>query len=186
MKFFKWIAEELIARSLRTPYFHIYGKDGSLYMARYWLVKPSWWTLGCGARIHAIARPDRERHLHDHPWPFVTVILRGGYIEHRPLFRRFPESYQAEPTIAHWRCPGAVLFRRARSRHRIDLPLAWQERVDGPRRFYRTAWTLFIFGPRAQTWGFYTAEGKVPWRRYLPHEEAAYQESEHLRHGVPE
>src|SRR5574341_215024 len=35
------------------------------------------------ARIHHILRSDRGRDAHDHPWPFVTLILRGGYWEER-------------------------------------------------------------------------------------------------------
>lgn len=33
------------------------------------------------SRIHHIAQPDNDRHLHDHPWNARTIILNGGYIE---------------------------------------------------------------------------------------------------------
>ena len=75
----------LIDRAMRTPYFHLPG-----YMDRYWLMKPSKWTLGCSVRIHHILSSDSDRVLHDHPWPFVTMILRGGYFEDRPLFNDPP------------------------------------------------------------------------------------------------
>lgn len=177
------LVERLISRALAAPYFHLHARDGALYMARYWLVKPRWWTLGCGARIHAICRPDTDRHLHDHPWAFLTVVLKGGYFEHRPLYESFPAYNETEPTLTRWHGPGSILLRRASARHRLDLARAWRERVSVLERSWQPAWTLFIFGPRVQTWGFYTATGKVAWDEYLPSDEAAYQHSEGAHHG---
>lgn len=165
---FAAISDALIARAVRTPYFHLEG-----YMERFWLFRPRWWTFFCGARVHHILRSDFDRHLHDHPWPFITVILKGGYFEERPLFRDYPASLTHEPTVIHWHGPGSVLLRSARARHRLSLPQ------------HRSTWTLFISGPRSQSWGFYTKAGKVHWSEYMVPAEALRQRDQlAIHHGA--
>jgi hypothetical protein len=31
--------------------------------------------------VHWIYQPDDDRDPHDHPWPFVSFVIRGGYAE---------------------------------------------------------------------------------------------------------
>lgn len=31
--------------------------------------------------LHKFMRSDEDRALHDHPWSFLSIILRGGYFE---------------------------------------------------------------------------------------------------------
>lgn len=87
-----------------------------------------------------------EDWLHDHPWPYVTIILGGGYWEHMPSGKKV------------WRGPGSVLIRSSRSAHMVELD---------PRR--GQVWTLFIMGPRLREreWGFRTDRGWVHWNQYL-------------------
>ena len=156
------LIDRIIQRAQRTPYFHLAG-----YMNRWWLVPyntpsepnsgPVSWRrpiakilqhFDIAVRVHEILRSDYERHPHDHPWWYVTVILRGNYIETR---------YNDEGRLIdvnHWG-PGSVLFRKASSWHRLTLP----ERGS--------TWTLFIMGPKSRGWGFNVNGRKVPWREYL-------------------
>ena len=76
--------------------------------------------------------------VHDHPWPYATLILAGGYYEYTPNF----EHGQMVSETKHWRGPGHFRFCSADSYHRIEL-------VPGV-----TAWTLFVPGPQQQEWGF--------------------------------
>lgn len=87
-----------------------------------------------------------EDFWHDHPWPYLTIILGGGYWELMPDGRRV------------WRRPGSIMFRSARSAHMVELD---------PRR--GPCWTLFIMGPRVRPreWGFRTSRGWVQWQQYL-------------------
>ncbi len=104
--------------------------------------------LGIAARLHCILRSDDGRDPHDHPWPYVTVILSGGYTEHR---------YDEHGSLlsSKWHGPGSVLFRRAADWHRLEL-------LPG-----QLTWTLFITGAKQQGWGFLTAPGeKTPWHEY--------------------
>lgn len=157
--------DALIARARRDPYFHLPG-----YMERYWLLRPRWW-LPISIRIHHILRSDDDLHLHDHPWPWASLILRGSYIEVEPTRARFVKK---KLPLAHYRPTGSFRVRRARAQHRLIV------------RRGATVWSLFIMGPRIQKWGFYTPLGKVPFDQYLPAEEVAHQRRERARFGIEE
>ena len=158
------LVDRIIQRAQRTPYFHLQG-----YMNRWWLVPyigaGSKTDIGCGpvswrrpiakllqlfgiaVRVHEILRSDAGRHPHDHPWWYITIILRGGYIE--TLY----DNEGRVKDVNYWG-PGTILFRRASSWHRLTLP----EKTP--------TWTLFISGPYQHTWGFNVNGKKVPHREY--------------------
>jgi hypothetical protein len=51
------------------------GSDGDLRTSRTpWLAR-----LLPPMRFHLIWERDQDRHPHDHPWEFQTLILEGGY-----------------------------------------------------------------------------------------------------------
>lgn len=52
--------------------------DGELYLTRLNIVQTPWFSI----KLHWILRPDPDRDLHDHPWSFVSFVLRGGYEEY--------------------------------------------------------------------------------------------------------
>lgn len=148
------LVDRIIERSQRTPYFHIAGEDG-VYMRRWWLMPR--WTLQAderghlmpkawmpvSIRIHHICRPDHDRDLHDHPFNYRTIILRGGYTE-EDVFGRY-----------HVREPGDTAAATAQTFHRIA-----EVSTGG-------VWTLFIMGKRVNPWGFLVGGRKVHWRTYL-------------------
>jgi hypothetical protein len=148
------LVDAIIARAMRTPYTHLAG-----YMERFWLFRFGERGEGesgpyplIGARVHHILRSDNDRHFHDHPWPFLTIILRGGYFEKRAVLGA--DGYIIR-TVERWHGPGSVLIRRATDLHKLRLP-------EGC-----TAWTLFCTGPKSQGWGFRVGNRTVPWREYL-------------------
>lgn len=150
------------------PYFHLHHADGSLYMGREWLMprallepdpyeegalKPLDW-LPAAVRLHMIFTPDFDREFHDHPWTFVSLVLRGGYVERRPTsatpnWRRDGE----EDSYDTYRPPGSIALRRYTDRHRIIS-------VEPD------TLTLVIVFRKRQSWGFFTPRGKVHWRDY--------------------
>lgn len=67
-----------IGKSHFFAYDELRHSDNSLYMRRWRILDISW--LG-GFRLHHIIRGDADRHLHDHPFSFFSIILRGGYNE---------------------------------------------------------------------------------------------------------
>lgn len=176
-----WTVNKLIEHAKRTPYFHLHHGDGSLYMERYWLVPfissehvgcvaMNWWRepfgwlcqrFGIAMRIHIIHTPDLDRALHDHPWSFVSVVLRGWYTELRPIDNGRPCFHEA-PEEFSWvthRHERSIAFRHATDRHRI---------VNGSFNGHFTPGviTLFITGPKRQWWGFYAPQGKVHYQNY--------------------
>lgn len=108
---------------------------------------------------HEIRRDDDDRALHDHPWINLSIVLRGGYRE--IMFTRAPRPGEPlPPTIERWRKPGAVVFRRGRTAHRLAL---LRDELDRP----IPCWSLFLTGPVQRSWGFWCPRGRwVPWRQF--------------------
>lgn len=77
--------------------------------------------------------------VHDHPWPYATLILKGGYYEWIPKFNSNGKNIGEERM---WRGPGHFRLCGATSYHRIEL-------CEGV-----TPWTLFMPGPHKREWGF--------------------------------
>jgi len=127
------LVDRIVRRAERTPYLHLDG-----YMERFWLFR----TPLVSARVHRILRSDLDRDLHDHPWDYASVILRGGYLE-------ITESGE------RWYGPGSVIVRSATPLHRLVLPPG------------TAATTLFIHGRKRREWGFATERGWVHWRQYV-------------------
>jgi len=152
------LIDRLIARAQRTPYTHIDD-----YMQRWWLIPYN--RFGIAMRLHHILRSDDDRAFHDHPWPYLSIILRGHYTEVRPWYD--PSEFYVG-TIRRRYGPGSFLWRRARSWHRLEV-------APG-----ETVWTLFITGPKRQSWGFLPEPNtKIYWRDYLKdytHDERAQED----------
>jgi hypothetical protein len=107
--------------------------------------------------VHKIVKSD-DPVFHDHPWPYTTIILKGGYWEHTPVF-------DDEGTIcaqsSKWRGPGSIISRSANEFHWLEL-----DPKVGP------ATTLFIMGQQQRDWGFLINKHKsgtqwIQWETYL-------------------
>lgn len=134
---------------LYTKYI-ITDQDGSPYLIRRSLTLP----FGYRLKLHHILRSDHDRHLHDHPWGFVSIVLWGGYYEEIEV----PDPFMDDGVpwrVQVWRRVGSIAVRRAKHKHRVIL------RRDRP------AWTLILRGRRVREWGFWTECGWQQWRRYL-------------------
>lgn len=119
---------------------------GDTYMTRWRLVQTPWF----GVYLHKINRPDHDRDLHDHPWDFRTLVLKGGYVEDWE-----PGSYTARlaarSDIHHRRTwsPGSF--------HRMGLT-----EYHSIRELFRIpTWTFVVVGKRHVQWGYMTEYGWV-------------------------
>ena len=99
------------------------------YLTRYYLFLKDRKWFPFNIFLHNFHKGDPDD-LHDHPWPYFTIILKGGYWEHLETGER------------KWRSTGTGRFAGSRSLHRIEL----EPGVD--------CWTLFIPGPQLREWGF--------------------------------
>lgn len=120
--------------------------SGEFRMARWTL----WLGDGWGVYLHRLAGSDGDG-AHDHPWPFVSVVLWGGYWETTTAHGR---TDPAAPLMRRRYGPGRILLRPADRLHRVDVPPG------------RTCWTLFVFGRhRGTPTRFWCPRiGWVPWR----------------------
>ncbi len=119
----------------------VIGGAASPYLLR-WHLLPR--NPLCNLYLHRFLRSDDDRALHDHPWVSASLILSGGYIEHRP-------------TGPRWLLPGDLVVRGARSAHRVALR---RDADSCP------VWTLFLTGPRVREWGFHCPGGWRHWRAF--------------------
>ena len=114
-------------------------EDGEPYLVRWNLVQLRWFTI----KLHKILKSD-DACLHDHPWSFLSIILRGGYVEHTE-----DAAGNRRVRLCH---PYSILFRPAEWRHRLEI--------------YQTCWTLVFTSRRVRQWGFWTRTGWIEWFRY--------------------
>lgn len=136
------------------------GRLGDTYMTRWTLfgrrMEPTWHDRA--VYLHRIHRSDGDDALHDHPWPFVSVILGGGYWEHT--------ATATGDIVRRWYGPGRVLYRPARWRHRVELPAG------------RSCYSMVFRGPKQKSWSFFCLLGsrltgrEVPWRSFMDNVEA--------------
>lgn len=112
----------------------IYREDHKPYMKRFTVFYCKWFSI----KFHQILLSDYSC-MHDHPWAFITFLIRGGYVEYTPgssrLYGRF-----------------SLLYRPADYVHRLEI--------------HQPVWSIVISFKKIQAWGFYTKKGWVHWRGY--------------------
>jgi hypothetical protein len=121
------------------------------YLERYYLFLRERKQFPFNVFLHKFLKSDPDD-VHDHPWPYATLILKGGYWEWIPHFDtvgRKTGEYQV------WRRPGHFRVSKANSFHRIELDPDI------------TAWTLFMPGPKQREWGFLVKNKWIQWEQYL-------------------
>lgn len=99
-----------------------------------------------GINIHFIDGPDPGLDMHDHPWAFFTIILRGGYMEEAAkttvLDAAYAHNMGVTPTLRYW---------KRWSVHKMPLHVAHRIFHADPGTV-----TLMVHGPkRRNPWGFY-------------------------------
>ena len=122
------------------PKFTITDPEGTPYLTRWYLFRSKRFRVF----LHKFHRSDDDRALHDHPWPFVTILLSGrGYYEHT---QRGQRDYYP---------PFSINFRlNPASPHRVEL-----ERDTTGKECPQ--WTLFIAGINVRRWGFHPAPNQA-------------------------
>jgi hypothetical protein len=108
------------------------------YLERYYIFLKDRKRFPFNVFIHKFLKSDPDD-VHDHPWPYATLILKGGYFEWTPVFDRTGKKI-AE--TCKWRGAGHFRICKATSYHRIELDPSI------------TAWTMFMPGPQKREWGF--------------------------------
>lgn len=122
--------------------------DETPYLIRYMLALD---FINLRICLHHILLTDNEC-MHDHPWNFISVILKGSYIEHfrkqtqRKLpFRNIKNYYEGSKKFT----APSFLYRNATHIHRLEIP-------EG-----KTCWSLVFMFKWKRDWGFCTKKGWV-------------------------
>lgn len=180
--------EKLLQKVL--PHFDIVktvNGEQVLYLRRFFLVRSKLLNV----YLHKIARSDDDPDPHDHPWSFVSLILKNGYMDQRfrflnpherpdpagPLFERemIPSRHSKARHLAptEYTTPGMRTYvgiedvKAGRVVFRKDIHihrvLLYVDRfgVEKP------AWTLVFTRGERRPWGFVTKDAWVYWRKYL-------------------
>ena len=121
------------------------------YLERYYLFLKDRKHFPFNIFIHKFLKSDPDD-LHDHPWPYATIILKGGYYEWTPVYDK---NGRKITEVSRWCGPGSFRVCSANSFHRIELD------PDV------TCWTLFMPGPQRREWGFMVKDTWVQWQEYI-------------------
>lgn len=119
------------------------------------------WTLlrfwgGAALYLHKFVDDDWSRDMHDHPKRFISVGLRGRYIEHSRSTRYRSDGHREEyDAVREYRAPWVRSF-PATHTHRICL---YPDR--------RPCWTLVLVLQTQRRWGFWPGGRWVFWRDYV-------------------
>jgi hypothetical protein len=116
-----------------------------VYLHRLKIISTPWG----GIYLHKIMTPDTDPILHDHPWNFLAIMLRGGYSE-VIIDKMTLEDKENHP------------------RH---FNVKWRDDRHYILKLDRTpTWTLMFVGGRARTWGFWwrdpEAENRWYWQEF--------------------
>jgi hypothetical protein len=125
--------------------------DNEPYLERYYLFLKDRERFPFNIFLHKFLKGDPDD-VHDHPWPYATLILAGGYYEWVPVFNTLGKKINE---IKYWRGPGHFRICSPNSYHRIELK-------DGV-----TAWTLFMPGPQKRDWGFLVNDQWIQNEKYI-------------------
>ena len=121
------------------------------YLERYYIFLKDRKWFPFNVFLHKFLKSDPDD-LHDHPWPYATLILRGGYWEWLPEFDLAGNKISEYKV---WRGPGHFRISKAKSFHRVELEPGIQ------------AWSLFMPGPQGREWGFLYSGQWIQWEKYL-------------------
>lgn len=100
------------------------------YLTRWRLIQTPWFAF----YLHRMTGPDSRADLHDHPWNFLSIVLRGGYAENTPEGMREVTRFN---------------LKRAEDFHSIRYLLR------------HPTWTFVITGRRRRVWGYKQGDGWV-------------------------
>jgi hypothetical protein len=101
--------------------------------------------------LHALVSDD-EREPHDHPRHNISLVLGAllreeARIEGSGYWEHIKGAYR-------WRKAGRVIFRKAATPHRIEIPKD------------QAIVSLFFGGPKVREWGFHCPNGWRDWETY--------------------
>ena len=116
------------------------------YMYRYMI------NLGLfSIRLHVWHRSDDKRYMHDHAVDFVTIVLKGEYMDvSRPVCADTPYGPECSDMMYRW----AIRYRKATHLHYVYRPKS-------------PTVTLLFCGPKKRNWRFWVQNDTHPKGRWF-------------------
>lgn len=115
--------------------------SGKLHFRRWRIIELPWFRV----YLHCIEESDQDAHQHNHPWNYLSLILRGGYVEHST-------KWDLEGKPLAWRtkfCTPGMFVRHSRSdTHKLSV-------------IVKPTWTLVMCFGKHNVWGYRTEAGFV-------------------------
>jgi hypothetical protein len=121
-------------------------EDGKPYLIRHSLFSCAWFAI----KVHNILLSDPSCQ-HDHPWAFITFLMKGSYIEESYFEGWKRDRYVIHAKRKHYK-RFSLLFRSAKYTHRLIVG--------------KPVWTFVVTFKKVRTWGFVTPSGWVEWFKY--------------------
>ncbi len=128
----------------------IKSKNGIVHFRRWSIMSTKWFNI----YIHCIYKPDEDKNLHDHPWDFCSIILKGTYTEQisvindEDILLKIPSKYL--PTKKINRHPFSIVYRKSHVPHKILHILN-----------SKPVWTLVITNTKNREWGYIGDNGWI-------------------------
>lgn len=134
-------------------------KDNLPYLLRWTLLglgqDSSWFSI----KIHKILISDEEC-LHDHPWAFISIILKGGYMEYTRYKKETWDAGSAQFSDKN----GCIIFGKVfKAGNILYRPANWAHSLQ----LKEPAWTLVFTFRKVQPWGFFTRKGWILHKDYI-------------------
>lgn len=103
-----------------------------------WVAETPWFSV----RLHHWLRSDDTRAHHDHPWDFVTLVVKGRYFDEHSIDPVNAMGLTDVAVVEELRAP-CLRYRHAAHRHAVRVVPT------------EHAWTILLTGPIVRRWGFW-------------------------------
>ncbi len=133
------------------PVLEIKSNKGVLHFRRWKIIETPWFAI----YIHAIYQADKDKHMHDHPWDYCSIIFKGEYMEH---YMEMPNNSVR------------MAFRNQRMLRDLFKPWFWGRlfKMTPYSRFHKVeklfspvVRSLVITGPVKHDWGYWTGKNHI-------------------------
>lgn len=110
--------------------------------------------------VHHFLPESRDRDVHDHPWQFVTIVLKGQYVD------------VSTCQVCKGKNLGVTCFECGGDGVKKELMVPGMMRYRSTAHAHQTfagrkgCWTVVIVGPIERMWGFFKNGEWLPWREY--------------------
>lgn len=117
-------------------------------------------------RVHRWWRSDDKRAQHDHPWWFITWIIKGSYTDWGRWVCQHCKGSGRYPRASKRICSGCG-GRGGDQTLRKEFLKRWSIRYRPANHIHTVdvtpggCWTIMLTGPDKKDWGFYIPRGKT-------------------------